>query len=276
MDNDSYFNSNKNEEKKKKTSFLNQAQLENQNKSPFNSYNNNNNINKINQNFNKNLNDSSKEKIIIEENYDNQINTSQLNSPTIKTENAINENSQLKTQNENQNQKQLKENKKTENDKDKDYENNNTNKNKDVNDKDKDNNKDNNKYHDIEILLSNKPELNEVPKEFKIKVLKKIIPFIERSSKNLKPGVHNYTQKLLGLSMKPAIKQKFYEILKDEILDLSFFDTNLILLMGGELLNSNREYNINPSLLQMKEFNENYLENQMNPDAIEIFVKFIY
>jgi hypothetical protein len=160
----------------------------------------------------------------------------------------------------------------------------NDNKNNNNNNKDNNNNNNNNIeitkdkyiYNNIEILLSNKPELNEVPKEFKIKVLKKILSFIERSSKNLKPGVHYYTQKLLGLSMKVAIKQNFYEILKNENLDLTFLDTNLILLMGGELLNSNKEFNINPNLLQMKEFNEKYLENQMNPDIVEIFVKFLF
>ena len=84
-----------------------------------------------------------------------------------------------------------------------------------------------------------------------------------------------YTQKLLGFSMKPAIKAKFYEILKNENLELSSLDSNLILLMGGELLFSSKEFNINPSVLQMKEFNESYLEHQMNPEIIEIFVSFI-
>ena len=82
-----------------------------------------------------------------------------------------------------------------------------------------------------------------------------------------------YTQKLLGFSMKPAIKAKFYEILKIENLELSSLDSNLILLMGGELLNSSKDFNINPSVLQMKEFNEIYLENQMNPEVVEFFVK---
>ena len=116
----------------------------------------------------------------------------------------------------------------------------------------------------------------EVPKEFKIKVLKKTILHIEKSAKNLKPGSHIYTQKLLGFSMKPAIKSKFYDILKNESMDLNTLDSNLILLMGGELLNSNKENNINPDVFLSRDFNENYFDSQINSEIKEIFVIYLF
>ena len=111
-----------------------------------------------------------------------------------------------------------------------------------------------------------------VRKEFKIKILKKVIAFVEKASKSLKPGHYIYTQKLLNISNKPVIKTKFYEILKNENLDLIGIDLNILLLMIAEMLNSTSETNIHPNLLRMKEFNENLLESEMNPEAYEIFV----
>jgi len=241
-DNESILSKN---DKKKKTSTKKIIHFENQNSLISN---------RISKNLTKNFNDNSKEKIIIEENHENQINSSQINTPTNKTENNLseilpNENVKNTPNFSNKIKKEPLSNVNS------------------IKIEEKE------KYYDIDVLLNDKPELIEVPKEFKLKVLRKTIPFIERSSKNLKPGVFMYTQKLLGLSIKPAIKQKFYEILKNENLELSSLDLNIILLMGGELLHSSKENNINPSVLQMKEFNESYFENQMNPDAIEIFVK---
>ncbi len=124
----------------------------------------------------------------------------------------------------------------------------------------------------LDKLLEEKPDLKYVRKEFKIKVLKKVISFVEKACKSLKPGHYVYTQKLLNFSNKPAIKIKFYEILKNENLDLIGIDINILLLMIGEMLNSTSETNINPNLLRMKEFNENLLESEMNPESYEIFV----
>ncbi len=124
----------------------------------------------------------------------------------------------------------------------------------------------------LDKLIEEKPELKNVRKEFKIKVLKKVIAFIEKASKSLKPGNYIYCQKLLNISNKPAIKIKFFEILKNENFDFIGIDMNILLLMIGEILNSSAEMNINPSLLRMKEFNENLLESEMNPESYEIFV----
>lgn len=124
----------------------------------------------------------------------------------------------------------------------------------------------------LEEILEEKPELKYVRKEFKIKVLKKVIAFVEKASKSLKPGHFIYTQKLLNITNKPAVQSKFYEILKNDNLDLITIEINILLLMIGEMLNSTAESNINPNLLRIKEFNENMLESEMNPDAYEIFV----
>lgn len=77
----------------------------------------------------------------------------------------------------------------------------------------------------------------------------------------------------MNISNKPGIKAKFYDILKNENLDLIGIEMNILLLMIGEILNSSAEVNINPNLLRMKEFNENLLESEMNPEVYEIFVK---
>ena len=124
----------------------------------------------------------------------------------------------------------------------------------------------------MEQLIEEKPELKYVRKEFKIKVLKKVIAFVEKASKSLKPGHFIYTQKLINISNKPQIKAKFYEILKNENFDLIGIDIDILLLMIGEMLYSTAENNINPNLLRMKDFNENLLESEMNPEAYEIFV----
>jgi len=121
-------------------------------------------------------------------------------------------------------------------------------------------------------LLEEKPDLIFVRKEFKIKVLKKVIAFIEKASKSLKPGNYIYSQKLFNISNKSGIKTKFYEILKNENLELLGTDINILLLMIGDMLNSTAEININPNLLRMKEFNENVLESEINPEVHEIFV----
>jgi len=113
-----------------------------------------------------------------------------------------------------------------------------------------------------------------VRKEFKIKVLKKVIAFVEKASKSLKPGNYIYSQKLLNVSNKPGIKIKFYDILKNENIDLIGIEINILLLMIGEMLNCTSETNINPNSLRKKDFNENLLESEMNADAKEIFVKF--
>jgi hypothetical protein len=216
------------------------------------------NINSNSYRYSKILNKNTKEKIIIEETHENQINLFQNNTPTIRTDNFIEEKSQNQENNINIINIPNKSN-------------------KELIMKNHSAKKEQNEiFYNKENLINDKPDLIQVPKELKLMVLKKIISFIEKISKNLKPGVQIYTQKLLGLSMLPLIKLKFYEILKNENLDLSSVDQNIILLMGGELLNSSKNVNINPDLFQLKEFNESYLMNEMNSEAVEIFVKIFY
>lgn len=124
----------------------------------------------------------------------------------------------------------------------------------------------------LEKILLERPELTQVRKEFKIKVLKRVIAYVERTSKNIKPGNYIYTQKLLNISNTPMVKSKFYDILKNDNLDLSTIEMNILLLLIGEMLHSSPEVNINPNLLKIKEFNENLLEAEMNSETFEIFV----
>ena len=128
----------------------------------------------------------------------------------------------------------------------------------------------------LEKILEEKPDLKLIKKDFKIKVLKKIIIFIEKISKSYKPGNYLYTQKLLNISNKPAIKSKFYDILQNDNIDLTNSDLNLLLLMIGEILNSANEINIRPDLLKFKEFNENLFDSEMNPESVEIFVNIFF
>ena len=128
----------------------------------------------------------------------------------------------------------------------------------------------------LEKILEEKPDLKLIKKDFIIKVLKKIIIVIEKISKSYKPGNYLYTQKLLNISNKPAIKSKFYDILQNDNIDLTNSDLNLLLLMIGEILNSANEINIRPDLLKFKEFNENLFDSEMNPESVEIFVNIFF
>lgn len=132
----------------------------------------------------------------------------------------------------------------------------------------------------IEILLEEKPDLIKVPKEFKILVVKKIISQIDRNSKGVKPNnasTYVYQSKHMVSSNKPSSKSKFYEILllsqETEVFskEITNINTDSLINLLLEILNSNSNLNLNPDNLGGNDYNENFLNSDIDENIKEIF-----
>lgn len=141
------------------------------------------------------------------------------------------------------------------------------------------------KKSSLERLLEAKPELTEISKEIKMQVLKKVIIQIEKNSKSIKPGnpsSYIYQNKHMNISAnKDSIKNKFYELLaafntsentaENSMSVLSSTSTDLLIMIILEILNSNNTFNIYPETIISKEFNEQMLDSDIDPNIKEIF-----
>lgn len=128
----------------------------------------------------------------------------------------------------------------------------------------------------IEAIIKEQPDLKKIPKEFKLMVLKRIIPVIDKYSKGIKPGNLVYSAKLLSTINKHGVKTKFLEILSyihsnDETFDITTIDINVLLLMVSDIINTNIFMNLNPENIKLKEFNENYFDSDLNDDVRETY-----
>jgi hypothetical protein len=137
-----------------------------------------------------------------------------------------------------------------------------------------------NKKNQIEILLEEKPDLIKVPKEYKILVVKKITSQIEKNSKGAKPNnpsTYVYQSKHMVSSNKPSSKSKFYEILllsqdtETFSKEITNINTDGLINLLLEILNSNSSLNLNPDNLGGSDYNENYLNNDLDENIKEIF-----
>jgi hypothetical protein len=124
----------------------------------------------------------------------------------------------------------------------------------------------------MENLLDTKPELRKVGLKHKLKVLKVLLPEVEKYAKTLKPNVFIYNPKLLSNINKSSIAGIFYDILSNETIEL--IDNNQKQILLSELLKSNESPNISPDMLKLKEFNEQMFMDNLNEGIHELFVRF--
>lgn len=99
-------------------------------------------------------------------------------------------------------------------------------------------------------MLETKPQLHKVKVEYKIKVTKKIINYLDNYSKVSKPGTQIYTTKSMKISNKDQTLAKFYDILKTENFEFESNDINLYLQTLGLILNSNSSPNVSQKALK--------------------------
>lgn len=131
-------------------------------------------------------------------------------------------------------------------------------------------------------LLHSKPPLNSplVLVEYKLQVLKKLIPKIEKHASSLKPGKFLYQIKHSKTkNNKEILKDKFYELLtiirdQSEKVEETFssLDIEMCLQFIFELLYSNPKHNINEeSLINKQNYEETDFDNDFDKEYKAMF-----
>jgi hypothetical protein len=139
------------------------------------------------------------------------------------------------------------------------------------------------KHSELETLIQNKPDLRQINKEYKIKVIKKTLNQIEKNSKTIKPNNPSsfiYQTKHINFNTnKENVKNLFYEILgydnnnyPNEIIDkkLSSTSTDMLIFLTLGILNSNQNFNLDPEHLRQSQYNEQNYENNLDSNIREI------
>lgn len=92
--------------------------------------------------------------------------------------------------------------------------------------------------------------MHKIKNEYKIKVVKKIVNYVDSYSKVSKPGLQIYTTKAMTIVNKDQTLLKFYDILKHDSYDFDTTELNIYLMIIGLVLNSNNSPNIDQKALK--------------------------
>ncbi len=130
--------------------------------------------------------------------------------------------------------------------------------------------------------METQPELIELESDIKFGVLKCVISNIENNIKGVKPNnpaTYVYQVKHIFSTNRQSYKSKFYEILKiikekesiNSRVSSNFSQTDSLIFLLLEILNSNSQSNLNESNLKKSDYNETIFDEDLADDIKQIF-----